>query len=1414
MKEKVVGIDLGTGSLGISLRNIALGEKIEEQLEWFSVTTFDSGTSSDQTGEHTLAADRRTHVQSRRLKEHSRWKRWATLALLLEYDMCPMAPSSLERWRTYNKEKGLKREFPVDDKAFMQWIHLDFNGDGQTDMSPFQLRKLLVEEQLDFSVPTNRYMLGRAIYHIAQHRGFKSSKGETLSGHDDDTKDTQVNADNLEETMKKSEEKKSKDLSSYMSEHGFKTVGQAFASLEKEGVRIRNSRYQAVRSQNVDEVNEYFHFQKGLKDYEDFHKRLISTKKGEGTLFFKLPLRSQKGHIGKCTFEKNKRRCPISHPEYEKYRAWSFINNIKYREHPDAAWKELPLDLKQQLYQDVFTSFVRKDFTFEKIREFLEKKTGITFVNSEGTKTINYKDKTIVAGCPVTARLQNIASFFGRSIENLKLQGSKTRTSHSKENNDKHTVSYQTEDLWHFCFDADEVEDVKRFAKTSLGWDEKATGLLCKLWASIEQGYTSLSLKALRNINHLLEFGVKPSDAIFLAKVPEITGMHDSDIPQLIEMYEKEVKAPTDRNIRIGRIANVLISKYKSLALRDRFADHNYSYQLQQDDKDEVISTIQANDSSFELMDAEEQLQVIDEVTRLYQSFFADIHRDYIKTPRIADALVEKLKARFPYVNDRKWEKLYQPSMVTDFPRSKDDAGRLGSPKIGAIRNPTVLRALNVLRKTINNMLDNGLIDPQETRLVIETTRLNNDINKRWAIKKYNEEKTDERKTIENILKEYYPNRDIRDEDINAARYVLEQSGEDIFTDDKPADLHYRRQIKKYKLWLKQGCCCLYTEKTINISNLLEENRFDLEHTIPRSLSFDSSDKNLTVCDAYYNRHIKQNRIPTQLPNYEHDVIIDGQTYTAIKPRLKKWEERVERLAQNVLFWKNKARRAQTEDYKNSCIRQKLLWQMELDYWRQKLDRFTMKPKDLTDGFRNSQLVDTGIITRYAVLYLKTLFSSVEVQNGQVTSAFRKILGIPLKDRSSNYHHAVDATILTMIPIPAKRERMMKLFYQIEELKKGNHEVSGLSDQLRKEIDDCYLGKGVADINEFISRQVMVDFYKQDRTLQRNVRAVIRKGKPLMRKDDKGNNFPVTFCSDSMRGELHKQTFYGAIRRRGEEKEQFVVREPLKYKTSGKDSGFKDWKELNSRLVDLNYTPDDGEYKPMVRMMMSQFPDGTSFKDACEQGIYMLDKKGNKVNKIRHIRCYGKNVTNPIRVKKHTYPSNKDYKQYVWAALGDGSVYALCEYSNGKAKSYQRYTYMDISENRKHGLEDIPSTILDKKGIQLPLCRKICKGDMLLIYKDTPEELLQMDNAELSKHLYKVQSFEGNNNMVLRHHLLSTAEATSGADGKEKKRDRGESIKDFQHLPNIIRSSITSFNFLQKDVDFIFAKQGIQLKRI
>jgi CRISPR-associated endonuclease Csn1 len=471
------------------------------------------------------------------------------------------------------------------------------------------------------------------------------------------------------------------------------------------------------------------------------------------------------------------------------------------------------------------------------------------------------------------------------------------------------------------------------------------------------------------------------------------------------------------------------------------------------------------------------------------------------------------------------------------------------------------------------------------------------------------------------------------------------------------------------------------------------------------------------------------------------------------------WEEKVERLSKNVTFWKNKAKRAQTESYRNTCTRQKLLWQMELDYWRSKLDRFKMKTSDLTDGFRNSQLVDTGIITKYALLYLKTLFKSVEVQNGQSTSAFRKIFGIPEKVRSTHYHHAVDAAILTLIPASAQRSRMLKLFYEIDEMKRGGHEYSGLQFQLNKEIENCGMGKGVATVDQYIEDHVLVNYYKQDRTLQ---------------------------DANNIRGKLHAETFLGAITQWNGEEKKYVKREELKYKKSSRDPGFKSWEDLESAIVN----------KQLVQMMKSQFPEGTTFQEACEQDIYMLNKRGEKVNRIRHIRIEVKEK-HPLAIKKHTNLSAKDYKQYYYAGMGD--LYVICEYQNQHEREFIVYSLFSIAENRKMGVEDIPATIIGKKGIRLTLGRIIKKGDMILIYKDSPEELYDLDTNLLSKRLYMVCNPESDGRLNLCHHLCA-------------KQVKGQSIKDYDHLPQNIRCGAKTIKFLQMGKDFSIVKGRIEFK--
>lgn len=212
MIENVIGIDLGTNSIGLSLRKTNISGSIQEQLDYYTSIIFPSGVGKGKSGEFSYAAERTKHRSSRRLYQARRYRIWGTLELLIENDCCPLSLEDLEKWSKYNKEKGLKRQYPIHATQFEQWVRLDFNGDGKPDYSnPYELRAKLMEEQFDFTKSIDRYKLGRALYHIAQHRGFKSSKGETIKEQEQNEKEDIIDTD-LSEALKKSEIKKSGKL--------------------------------------------------------------------------------------------------------------------------------------------------------------------------------------------------------------------------------------------------------------------------------------------------------------------------------------------------------------------------------------------------------------------------------------------------------------------------------------------------------------------------------------------------------------------------------------------------------------------------------------------------------------------------------------------------------------------------------------------------------------------------------------------------------------------------------------------------------------------------------------------------------------------------------------------------------------------------------------------------------------------------------------------------------------------------------------------------------------------------------------------------------------------------------------------------------------------------------------------------
>lgn len=1420
---KILAFDLGSSSIGYSLRDTDNnGENIIDQLVLYGSIIFSPGMADNGVSN---AAERTSHRSSRHLYRVRRYRIWETLATLIEFGCCPLSKEDLDKWRTYDKNKRPTRQYPVDAVEFEKWIR----------MNPYELREKLATDQLDFTKEENRFMLGRALYHIAQRRGFRSSKGETLKEQEKDINENPAEEIRIDsDLLKKSEEKKSKKLVAYMEEHSLPTVGKAFAKLikDKNKGRVRASEYQAVRSQYRDEIEYIFNFQKGLDANGEFFRRIYSTG-NDGTIFYQNPIRSQKGQVGKCTLEPAKPRCPISHPEYEKYRAFSFINNIKYRKSIDEDWQTLTASQKIKLYKDKF--LLVNDFEFAVIREWIEKEIclpkDISLSKEHGT--INYDDRTNVSVCPVSGRLKSV---FGDNWEDYVYQTAKTRK--DKEGKE-HTVTYTIEDIWHVCFSYDDEDAVSGFAK-SIGLDAAQEKKFLNLWMNIPQGYAMLSLKAIRNINRFLVpkennpsyKGYIYTEATLFAKIPDILGEKqwqesESDILRSLNGLMNDVR---DENC-ILKIVNNLISDYKALDYRDldyreHFSVNDRSYKLDDSDRKDVeMHTVSFfGKSVWEKKPEDEREEILGKVEELYQNFFSSSKRDYYNLPKLGDRIKLYLSNKFPELrccNEdadsqcnchacKKLNQLYHPSMV-EFYRPVVCNGKklLGSPVTGSFRNPIAMKVLHQLRRLVNGLIQKGLID-EDTRIVVETARELNDANMRWAIEEYSRKREEENNIIIEAIKKIRKDDDeVSDTVLEKARLLLEQSPdylsyikekEDAAANksnkDKKEDKNKQKKkdIKNYSSWLEKGIKCIYTDKPISLTSLFVENETDIEHTIPCSRSFDNSMANKTVCLAYYNREVKKNSMPTELEDYEE-----------IKKRLLPWEKRVEHLEYRVRFWQRKSKQSLTKENKDEAIRQKHLWQMELDYWKDKLSRFTMT--EVPEGFRRKQLNDTRLITKYAYHYLKSVFGKVDVQKGIITSEFRKIFGFPVKTRDNHSHHAIDATILTLIPVASKRDEMLRLFYEIQEDKKLNIVTKEKEKQLEGLIKSCRIGKTVG-IAEHIENNILVKHISNDRALTPAIRNKREGGKVVWKRNEKGEILIDTdgkkipqykLTGDCIRGKLHQASFYGAIKqskkaieKKGKKKKG--QKNDISYKTSYDEISYVIRRELKGfeSLYDLHRViVDENLYKIIKQKCKKE-----QFRKACNKGICMP----NCSYPIRHVRCYAYDVKNPLHIKQQTYLSKKDYKQTYHVKTGD--LYAMCRYRNSDNKV--KYEVLKLSDLIKNGEDGYGISEVIDNGYYLDAILR--SGKQVILYKDKKDldNILRkpIDIKLLSERLYVIERFESANIVNLKKHICSKPLNETG---------RGKAIilKSFDNvLPEKIRQSINKLNYLLEDIDFKITLEG------
>lgn len=1383
--SKILGLDLGTNSIGWAIRITDEDERKEFLVKYKSksptsengnqivdsnVIVFKKGVGDGKTGEFSLAAERRTNRGKRRLYNAKRYRKWELLKALIEIEMCPLTVEELKLWsigewkKENGKWKNTGRKYPMSED-WLAWLAMDEkffghngiitnNHDGKLSYkrkSPYDLRSELLNG-FESNEKKRKNKIGRALYHLVQRRGFKTSRKSGKSSYGENDK------------LKKFYEK--------YPDKGHWKSSQVFNWMQSSECSDSEMRINRIRNSGVLQRHYYEDELRTLCDQQQLSLKV--TEKLHKAIYDVRGVRSQKGLVGTCTLEKGKPRIPISYPLFEEFRAVSFINNLQWRETGSKKpFVQLPIEVRNKIFEELFFRKISRGENKGRIstESFFKFEDLIDAFSEMGKWEFNYRNKPNVSVCPVIAGLMNVfdeewkdkfitdESKIGINWNGLKLDYQLQYVSPNQEGiglkrkgkkfiqkniGDVRTLKY--DDIWHLLFDfiltKDDEEGLKKFCREVLKWnDEKKIDAFADI--AIQQGYGSLSKNAIAKILPFLHQGKIYSEAVSFANLSKVLGAEmfekkKEEITKSISQTIGEVDAIKEKlNIVNGLIqqyfgetnsnrAKGVDEKLRGQAeidvdrkLKNYFGEDNWNSKNEDEQKDYFESVL---DNYLRFLDGQQS-----DEEKASSSQLKIAPTDYYKLPRLDEAIKKTLKKNFGAMDDG-LKNLYHPSDIDIYPKAKED--KLGSPQPPSKgwKNPMAMRTMHELRKLLQYLIDIGKID-RETKVVVEMARELNDANKRWAIQYYQRKREEENiefgKAIIGVAKEKYPNLNEADAaNIDKIRLWWEQleNGEELYKQIKAL----KEDVQKYRLWKEQQCQCMYTGKLFDIADLFDGTKTQFEHTFPASDSFDNSLTNLTVCDAHYNMNIKKDQIPTQLPNYN----AEWNGYSAIEKRIDRWVRKrdslQERIKNNNIETKKAIRRGDI-DWKNKLIRDRHLLQFDFDYWDKKVKTFTLK--EIPNWWKNSQLVDTQIISKYARAYLKSYFRKVDVQKGIINSEFRKIYGImgdEKKDRSKHSHHAKDAAVLTLIPGSARREDILKRYYKsIEEhTEKSFEEIPYAEFHITHVLD--------------IEKNAFINHTNNDRTLVATKKKARKRGRVQKTKDGK----VIWKQGDSIRGQLHDASYFGAIKAPERDEHGYAKKENGKYSIRQKEGEEEIWIVAKKPIAQVDISKDKIVDELLKQHIEKQLTSGT-IKSIAEA----IDFSGKK---IRHLRCRVKSggggyLKKAIEIRKHSHQPRQKHKQYILARNSTDGNYLYLIYENEHNQKLLRkariVTLFETSAKDFPGIKGMWNDRGHNQLDEIPLKHIVKAGDRSIFYSENKDELKELSESELKNRVFVVYKF-------------------------------------------------------------------------
>lgn len=324
----ILGLDIGVGSIGWVL--LGLDEKRgPKSIIRAGAHIFDPGVKGNvETGrDEARGTARRDARMPRRMHWRRQRRRRKLLRLLQRAELAPPgeigSPQAIHDY-LLRIDAQLRKKYSASEDRIKAHV------------LPYRMRADALDRRLD------KHELGRAIYHLAQRRGFLSNRKSLKKDEDEGAVKQGIT-----------------ELQAKMEAAGARTLGEYFAGLDPEIERIR--RRWTARSMYENEFDRIWGSQVRL--YPD----ILTDKLREEVhraIFFQRPLKSARHLIGRCELVLGARRAALADRLVQSFRILQKVNDLLIIP-PDAATQRLTDQERQKLINALYS---QGDLSFAKIK--------------------------------------------------------------------------------------------------------------------------------------------------------------------------------------------------------------------------------------------------------------------------------------------------------------------------------------------------------------------------------------------------------------------------------------------------------------------------------------------------------------------------------------------------------------------------------------------------------------------------------------------------------------------------------------------------------------------------------------------------------------------------------------------------------------------------------------------------------------------------------------------------------------------------------------------------------------------------------------------------------------------------------------------------------------------------------------